>query len=105
MRGVAGVAGTFLLRQRSQARETLFRRGALSEPSSMRSELGRTHAMSGREEKVNWESRGRSRSRVESGGVEERKSGGGEVFKVNRRNRKDYARQPTRGGEYSVVVG
>lgn len=103
MRGVAGVAGTFLLRQRSQARETLFRRGALSEPSSMRSELGRIHAMSAREEKVNWESR--SRSRVESGGVEERKSGGGEVFKVNRRNRKDYARQPTRGGEYSVVVG
>lgn len=50
------VAGTFLLRQRSQARETLFRRGALSEPSSMRSELGRTHAMSGEgeeEEEVN----------------------------------------------------
>lgn len=38
--------GTFLLRQRSQARETLFRRGAFSEPSSMRSDSRRTHAMS-----------------------------------------------------------
>lgn len=50
-----------------------------------------------------------SRGERRSGGAEKRRRSGSEVevevFKVNRRNRKDYARQPTRGGEYTVVVG
>lgn len=48
---------TFLLRQRSQALETLFRRGALSEPSSIRRVGGsRDHVMrEDREWELEWE--------------------------------------------------